>query len=440
MATQLPAQYIADIQQWFRDNPDKINGRDIRAAAAQYGIPLEHVNQAVGTTFNVEGAPQNPLKDMESQFAPFTPQIPTQGEWQGYGHNPPPDNIAGILPDANALYQQGGPQPYDATQLSWFTPMQEQGWQTQLQGGNSAVTAANQNNALAQAAGSAFTNNLDRLTQMGDPNYINNIGPSMDFFNNPYLDQAVQSANEATARDFNRTINPGITANAVGAGTLGSSRTDLTRRLALEDLGETMSNQTAQMYNQGYNNGLQGYLSDRSTTLGAVQGLSGQGVASWNTAPSILGMGFEQNLMPSQGIMGLGETQAGIGANYQDLNTRYLQEGANLWNQQQTAPYNNLNWYANVVNSTPSLLNTTSNSVSNSSSNSVGNTTTNTASNSQGINTNSVDPNTLGQLAGAGMLAYGGYNSGMFDDFFDSNAGSGYTMPYNSYINMVDAF
>lgn len=122
------------------------------------------------------------------------PQIPTNGQYTPT-QNQTYSGAVGVLPQASYLYQQGGAQPYPFYTQSWFTPLQEQGFQTNLQGLQHGVGQSLQNQGLAHSLMGGF--NQFQQGQTTNPNQINQIGGSFDPYNNPALDSYVQRANQA---------------------------------------------------------------------------------------------------------------------------------------------------------------------------------------------------------------------------------------------------
>ena len=288
------------------------------------------------------------------------PTIPSQGPWTGQTTQAPSGVApAGVLPQANMLYQTGGPQPYPFFTQSYFTPLQEQGYATSLQGLQHGVGQSLQNQALGQSLQQGFNQYLGQTGQQASPGYINTIGGSFDPWRNPALDDAVQRANQALVRDFQTTTAPGITGDMIGAGQMGSSRHGVREGLAADALQRNLANQSAQMYNTGYESGMNRYVQDRANTLNTWLGANRNALSGWQSAPSIAGMTMGANTATANALQNLGAGQAQIGGYYQGLMNQYMGQQKDLWDQYQNRPFNNLNWYAGLVYGAPGGMNST---------------------------------------------------------------------------------
>ena len=331
------------------------------------------------------------------------PQIPTQGQWTGQTMQAPTGSPVGVLPQASMLYQTGGPQPYPFFTQSYFTPLQEQGYATTLQGLQHGVGQALQNQALGQSLQQGFNQYLGQAGQQASPGFINTIGGSFDPWRNPALDDAVQRANQALVRDYQQVTRPGITGDAIGAGQMGSSRHGVREALAEDALQRNLANQSAQMYNTGYESGMNRYVQDRSNTLNSWLGANRNALSGWQTAPGIASMAMGANLGASNALQNLGAGQAQVGGYYQGLMNQYMGQQRDLWNQYQNRPFDNLNWYANMVYGAPGGTNST---------------TQNTAG----------DTPMLPNLLGGAALGYG-----LWNQFGGSFGGSGNVAPSSAF-------
>lgn len=281
------------------------------------------------------------------------PQIPTNGQWQ----QPPAQQISsgpvGVLPQASYLYQQGGPMPYPFATQAWFNPLQEQGYQTTLQGLQHGVGQSLQNQGLAHGLMGGFGGFLGQQGMSASPGYINNIGGSFDPWNNPALDRAVQKANEAVVRDFDQRVTPGVTSNAISRGGMGSNRHGIQQGIAEQGLADALAKQTAGMYASGFDSGMNRYVSDRSNTLNGWLGANRNALTGWGMTPNMFGMVGTANMAPGSALANLGAGQSQIGQYYQGMSNQMLSEQQRLWDSYQNRPYDNLNWYANLVYGSP---------------------------------------------------------------------------------------
>jgi len=226
---------------------------------------------------------------------PASAPSPTPGDWQ-YSN---PSNPAGILPIWNEFLNQGPASYLPFDPIAGFNPMQEQAWQTGL-------GAADQIAQLTQ----------DMMNKWNS--WASNPGqftPSMDWFSNPHMDEAVQNALRQTTTAFNEQVMPGI--NTTFASQPGSTRQGIAQGLATKGLSDNLANISSQMYANMYETGKQSYLTDQANQLGAR-------TAAMTSLPSALGA-F------SQGLMSPYSMQMGIGQQQQDMSQRKLDEAANRW-------------------------------------------------------------------------------------------------------------
>ena len=286
-----------------------------------------------------------------SQF----PTIPTQGQYTGtgYGGANPTSEPIGVYPQASWLYSHGGPQPYPFYTQAWFNPLQEQGYATSLMGAHGGIDQALQNQMLAHSLQGGFNQMLGMSGQQADPGYVNTIGGSFNPWNNPALDDYASRANETLARNFNQSVMPQITGDAVGMGQMGSSRHGIREGLAQQGLADAMQRQTADLYNRGFEQGMGRYVQDRGNTLDAWLGSGRNQLAGWAMSPQMYGMTSSANMGVPGMMSNLGGMQSTIGGYYQGMMNQYLQQQRDLWNQYQERPYRNLDWYAGIIGGQP---------------------------------------------------------------------------------------
>lgn len=159
-------------------------------------------------------------------------------------------------------------------------------------------------------------------------NYANNFNPSnvnnalnfglnaANVNNNPYLDNAMQSAINPMVRNFQQSIIPNIGRQARGAGRYGSGKHDVAEGMAAQGLMQNIGDVTSRMGSNAYGQG----LNTMTQSIGQAPQVS------------------QYNLTPSN-------IYQGIGGQYQDLSQRYMD-----------APWNNLQRYSQVVGD-PTVLN-----------------------------------------------------------------------------------
>ena len=219
----------------------------------------------------------------------------TPGNWQ-YGN---PGNPAGILPMWNEFMYQGPANYLPFDPIAGFNPTQQNAWGT-------GMNAAN-------ALGSYTQGLMDRFSSyLSSPS---SFTPSMNWFDNPHMDQAVESAMQQTTTAFNRDILPQI--NSSFSSQPGSLRQGLAQGIAAGDLSNNLANMANQMYSSMYETGKQSYLADQANQLGAR-------TAAFSQLPGTLGAISSSIMQPYQ-------IEAGIGQQQQDMSQRKLDEAANRW-------------------------------------------------------------------------------------------------------------
>lgn len=156
---------------------------------------------------------------------------------------------------------------------------------------------AGQGGTFAQGGYGTAQNAMNQLTAAGDP------------ANNPFFQQAVQSAIRPVTEQFREQVLPGIGHGAQSAGQFGSSRQGIAEGIASRGYMDTVGDITANMGNAAYAQGL-GALSNAGS-LGsnlAALGINAQGQAG-QLGGSLAGMGLGAQANAGQ----LGSTQAGQG-------------------------------------------------------------------------------------------------------------------------------
>ena len=198
------------------------------------------------------------------------------------------------------------------------------------EGGNAAV-----NRAMGQLSGAGSNimsggygtaqNAMNQLTAAGDP------------ANNPFFQQAVQSAIRPVTEQFREQVLPGIGHGAQSAGQFGSSRQGIAEGIASRGYLDTVGDITANMGNAAYAQGL-GALSNAGS-LGsnlAGLGLNAQGQAGQLGSTQVgQGLGATSNAgQLAQGQAGLGinaqQAMGGMYGNLANLGLSQLQSGGQL--------------------------------------------------------------------------------------------------------------
>lgn len=385
-------QRAKDLNLFPGESPD--DGRRLQAASRD---ELIQALQGAGVTI-----PSNLLNTTETRVPgpndPY-PRIPVTNYDPNY-RLPGLSDPIGVLPQASYLYQHGGPPVYPYPTQAWFNPLQEQGYLTTLQGLQHGVGQGLQNQAMAHGALQGFGNYLGQQGMQTSPEFINQIPGSFNPWNNPALDDAVMRANQATTRDFMQGVMPQIRARAMGMGQSGSSRHGIQEGLAQQALIDQLGQQTANMYTQGFDTGMNRFVADRSNTLNSWLGANRNALQGWGLMPGYVGMTGGANTAAAAALASLGAGQSQIGQYYQGMSNQMLGEQKRLWDEYAARPYDNLDWYARLVYGNPG--------------NDYGERTTNA-------------PNpTLAQGLGAGALFYGiGQNQGWWGGGSGGGVGSG---------------
>lgn len=243
----------------------------------------------------------------------------------------------GTLPTGQALYNMGGQQPYPFYQRSWFNPLEQQGFGTQLAGGQQSIADAyGLRPLLGNFYGTAMQSMMDTMQSGG------NVPPM-----NPYGSGAIEGAVNQLTGDVTRKIMPGIDIAAANAGQTGSSRHGVLQANALRDAQQVAGDIGAQQQGRDYN-----------SWLGAWGRGQDQTSRAWGMVPGMFS-GFESAyLRPSDMMTGYGGLQQGIGAQHRGLTDQFMGDQAQQWQQRQAQPYNNLNWYSGILGGVPGGLGT----------------------------------------------------------------------------------
>jgi hypothetical protein len=216
--------------------------------------------------------------------------------------------------------------------------------------------------SLIGGSGTSFDQNL--FQQLGGGANPLEYTPSMNFFNNPYVDQMVQGAAGDVTQNYRRNIAPRIGTEALGTGNYGSSRQGIAEGIAQSDLNRQIGDISSGIRGQAYGQGLTAYGQDRSTSLrsqlerraqalNAAQQSSRQNAANWNQAMQGVGQLQGIAMAPYQYQNQLGQLQGSIGAQQQNLNQARLSEAGQDYMQNIQAPWQHLGNYAGLVTGMP---------------------------------------------------------------------------------------
>lgn len=252
----------------------------------------------------------------------------------------------GLLPAANAWFNNPGMGYFPGSTVAGFNPMQRHAW-------NSGINASNSVSNMGGRMMDMFSGQMPRVNaqQIGMSN--------MNMFNNPHLERSVNAALQQANTSFNRNVMPGLTQNSIGAGGAGGSRAGIAQGLAMGDHSRNLANTAAGMHNQNYQNALGSYLSQRGQDMSMLQGnqqanLQGQ-LANQSSHMQRLGMmpGMMSSYSNSQ--MAPYMMQNAIGNQQQQHGQSVLNSEQQRWNYYRDRPLNMLNSYAGLLGTTQGL-------------------------------------------------------------------------------------
>jgi hypothetical protein len=185
--------------------------------------------------------------------------------------------LANVLSEAQRL-QMLGPSKYTPWgQVANFTPDQLAAQQGITNYTNSAGTQAylqnGQKNTMGLLNQGMTGGQLGQMAQQGTGNlagYLqnNNLMDTAGANNNlaygntinPYLQQQTDAALKGQVNQFNTQTLPGLRRNAIGDGSFGSTRNELTEGLAAGALNKQMNDTASGMYQNAYNTSEQNRL------------------------------------------------------------------------------------------------------------------------------------------------------------------------------------
>jgi len=177
----------------------------------------------------------------------------------------------------------------------------------------------NSNQTQAQQ-GALNTANQIAAEQPNSLNALNKGLNATDVNNNPALQGAIDAAGRPLIRNFQRSILPQISVNALQNSGYGSSRQGIAEGIATSDLNQQLTDQASTMTSDAYNKGQDTMM--RSLAL----------------APSI----YQNMLMPSS-------IQQGVGAEQQAQQQQLLTDQLTKWNFDRTKQMDALQQYAQLL-------------------------------------------------------------------------------------------
>lgn len=179
--------------------------------------------------------------------------------------------------------------------------------------------------ALGNAGNTALGSGLNSVNSS-----MSQLNAAGDPANNPYFQQALQSAIRPVTQQFQEQVLPGIKQGAQDAGQLGSSRQGIAEGIANRGYMDTVGDISANMGNAAYAQGLQALQA--SGQLGSS--LTGQGLGALSGAGSLGSNLYGQT---SQNLAQGGQLGAGLGSLAGSLYGNQANLGANMMQNGQTA-------------------------------------------------------------------------------------------------------
>lgn len=211
---------------------------------------------------------------------------------------------------------------------------------------NYAMGQGDANGALASVANGQDASSK-YLQSVLNPEYLN-------VNNNPSLQAAMNAANQNTTRNFNTAVMPGLASQFSAAGRFGSGAqsqgiSDATNNLATQISG-TNAGMASSAWSQLVNNQL-----GAAGTLGGLKNqaagaLSNSEMNAANIANSR--QNTAMGMVPAMSQAGASNANIGLGAGtaQQTQDQATLADIISRFNATQQQPYNNLNWYSNILN------------------------------------------------------------------------------------------
>jgi len=220
-----------------------------------------------------------------------------------------------------------------------------------------SMNYANQMGQFAGNAGGMIGNELARGGwDQGLANRINQTGGSFDPYNNPALMQSIAAGNQELIRQFNQGVMPQMNQqfNAAGPGAYGGTRAGVAEGIARQGLTDAISKQTSDRLAQGYESGLNRYVTDRGNTLNTALGAGSQYNDmfrfGFNALPQIYQQAWQAGMAPGQVTQNYGQALGTFGGMQQQNNQNQINWGNQQWNAAMDAPYNTMTRFAALAN------------------------------------------------------------------------------------------
>ncbi len=262
--------------------------------------------------------------------------------------------IEPVIPIAQD-YLKNPPKQYQGSSIAGFDPLQQQAQQMTINAANSMIPVTSQipqqlqnltqgaigTAGASMAQGAQGNQQLQGMLNGPGMNFLTS-GAVLDPNSNQYLQRAIEGATQPIVQNFQNTVLPGITQEAVASGGFGGTRQGIAEGLAAQGMQQQIGNVASTMMNQNYQNGLnvmQGSLGQQITgQLGGQQAQQQaiQGAQSGiNTASGLLqntGNILKQTNVPAEAI-------AAVGGQNQAMSQAQLSEQVQKYINEQLIPF-----------------------------------------------------------------------------------------------------
>jgi hypothetical protein len=275
--------------------------------------------------------------------------------------------------------------PYAFPRIADFSPDQLAGFQATRDAVNSYKPNLDAASALMYGIGSAplNSNNYSATTgsayTQGDPAMFDAAAAQQ--YMNPYLNQV--GANTMRALNEQKGIDQtGLNASSIKNGAFGGSRGAVAAQQLNKNYANTMGDQMAKLFSDGYTNAQGQFNTDRSAQMGvntanqnAINTMTGINLGAMNNASAgnaaLQSKATDQALSAASGLAGLGaqyqnlgmqgaNALQGIGAQQQAQNQQSLDLLKNDFDNQQNYAYNQIKFLTDITNGVPSSQTQTS--------------------------------------------------------------------------------
>lgn len=262
--------------------------------------------------------------------------------------------IEPVIPIATN-YLANPPKQYAGSSIAGFDPLQLQAQQMTVNAANQMLPVTSQIPQQLQQIMGGYGSTIGQSAQAGQQGQqqLQGIlqGPGMNFLtsgallnpnSNPALQGAIQGATRPIVENFQNTVLPGITQEAIANGGFGGTRQGIAEGLAAKGMQTQIGDVASQMMNQNYQNGLnvmqgslgqliQGQLGGQQAQQGAIAGQQA-GLAGATSTLGNAGNILNQTTVPAQAI-------AAVGGQNQAMSQAQLSEQVQKFINEQLIPF-----------------------------------------------------------------------------------------------------